>query len=392
MAIKEQDKVFYEELANGDKVINLPVTRANNVEGLGRSANTAYTVGDVVYTDNNMQVALKCTTAGTTSNTELDISGNNVGDTVTDGTCVWNIVGRISDSVPIGTIFAFGANEHPIGYLPCDGTAVSRTVYADLFAVIGTTYGAGDGSTTFNLPNLNNNSFLEGSDVAGTVKSAGLPNVYGDFTFGSLYDGNYNAVPIIAPYSGRNNAFDIARNVGQGYNSFNSQASNGVGHALTFNAQKYNSIYGNSDTVQPKSVTVKFCIKAYGAITNAGSVELEEMAQDYEAIAQRTSVVEQTLPTKANLGALSMPSGQTIAVSALPYTAPCDGWMKIQSGESTSSDGYILLEVVGGLQAITYGRYGKYAYLPLRKGEIVYEHTNDCLITARTFVFAQSEV
>jgi microcystin-dependent protein len=42
----------------------------------------------------------------------------------------------------------------PTGYLLCNGAAVSRTTYADLFAVIGTTYGAGNGSTTFNLPDL----------------------------------------------------------------------------------------------------------------------------------------------------------------------------------------------------------------------------------------------
>lgn len=42
----------------------------------------------------------------------------------------------------------------PTGYLLCDGTAVSRTTYAGLYAVIGTTYGTGDGTTTFNLPNM----------------------------------------------------------------------------------------------------------------------------------------------------------------------------------------------------------------------------------------------
>lgn len=97
MAIKEQDKVFYEELANGDKVINLPITRANNVEGLGRSANTAYGVGDVVCVDNNKKVALKSITAGTTSNIEIDISTKNIGDTVTDGTVVWQVCNRTSD-------------------------------------------------------------------------------------------------------------------------------------------------------------------------------------------------------------------------------------------------------------------------------------------------------
>ena len=48
----------------------------------------------------------------------------------------------------------FGGSTAPTGYLMCDGSAVSRTTYADLFKAIGTTYGTGDGSTTFNVPNL----------------------------------------------------------------------------------------------------------------------------------------------------------------------------------------------------------------------------------------------
>jgi len=56
--------------------------------------------------------------------------------------------------VPPGVILPYGAATAPSGYLLCDGSAVSRTTYADLFSVIGTTYGAGDGSTTFNLPDL----------------------------------------------------------------------------------------------------------------------------------------------------------------------------------------------------------------------------------------------
>jgi microcystin-dependent protein len=56
--------------------------------------------------------------------------------------------------VPPGTVVAFAGTTIPAGWLLCNGQAVSRTTYAALFAVIGTTYGAGDGSTTFNVPNL----------------------------------------------------------------------------------------------------------------------------------------------------------------------------------------------------------------------------------------------
>ena len=56
------------------------------------------------------------------------------------------------NTVPSGVIFPYGVATPPAGYLLCDGAAVSRTTYANLFAAIGVVYGVGDGSTTFNLP------------------------------------------------------------------------------------------------------------------------------------------------------------------------------------------------------------------------------------------------
>lgn len=56
--------------------------------------------------------------------------------------------------VPAGNIELTGRSSAPTGWLLCDGSAVSRTTYADLFAAIGTQFGSGNGSTTFNLPNL----------------------------------------------------------------------------------------------------------------------------------------------------------------------------------------------------------------------------------------------
>jgi microcystin-dependent protein len=51
-----------------------------------------------------------------------------------------------------GIVVGFGSSVIPDGWLLCDGSAISRTVYADLFGILGTTFGVGDGSTTFNLP------------------------------------------------------------------------------------------------------------------------------------------------------------------------------------------------------------------------------------------------
>ena len=63
-------------------------------------------------------------------------------------------VNALSAGLPAGCIVASAARTPPDGYLPCNGAAISRTAYADLFAAIGTAFGAGDGSTTFNVPDL----------------------------------------------------------------------------------------------------------------------------------------------------------------------------------------------------------------------------------------------
>ena len=74
--------------------------------------------------------------------------------------------------VPPGSITAYGAATAPTGWLLCDGTAVSRTTYADLFAVVSTTFGTGDGSTTFNLPDFRGR-FPIGKAASGTGSTLG---------------------------------------------------------------------------------------------------------------------------------------------------------------------------------------------------------------------------
>jgi len=70
----------------------------------------------------------------------------------------------------VGQVCFFGMTTAPSGFLKCNGAAVSRSTYADLFAAIGTTYGAGNGSTTFNLPDLRG-EFLRGWDDGRGVDS-----------------------------------------------------------------------------------------------------------------------------------------------------------------------------------------------------------------------------
>lgn len=86
----------------------------------------------------------------TYDNTESGMTATNVQDAITE----LSTAPKGGTGVPVGSIFWLAAQTAPEGYLICDGSAVSRTEYADLFAAIGTTFGTGDGSTTFALPNL----------------------------------------------------------------------------------------------------------------------------------------------------------------------------------------------------------------------------------------------
>lgn len=157
-----------------------------------------------------------------------------------DGTKDINI-----DSNPVGTIIAVAYTGVPEGYLHCNNAAVSRTTYANLFSKIGTFYGAGDGSTTFNLPNTVGR-FLEGGIAAGTYYEAGLPNITGHFT-----------TAVEWTYGSFVGAF---RRDNQNSNGPEGSAwSNG--QLISFDASRNSAIYGASTTVQPPAMTVIYCIK-----------------------------------------------------------------------------------------------------------------------------------
>jgi len=110
---------------------------------------------------------------GSESIVELGLAGAGGGATTLNGLTDVTITSATTDDVlqyngsswvnsplpaggfsPSGSVIAFAGSSAPSGWLTCDGSAVSRSTYADLFTAISTTYGVGDGSTTFNLPDL----------------------------------------------------------------------------------------------------------------------------------------------------------------------------------------------------------------------------------------------
>ena len=165
--------------------------------------------------------------------------------------------------VPVGTIEYFATATPPAGYLKADGAAVGRDTYAELFAAIGTTFGEGDGETTFNLPDLIDR-FAQGSNTPGQKVEAGLPNVTGGFCA--------KAAAGMAPTG----AFFGIGNIRGG--SSDSAAPNY--EEFGFDASRSNPTYGASDTVQPPALTLLPCIKAFDAATNPGLIDVTELASD----------------------------------------------------------------------------------------------------------------
>lgn len=149
--------------------------------------------------------------------------------------------------IPTGSVIPFAGETAPEGFLLCNGQEVSRVTYARLFSVIGEKWGAGDGVTTFKVPNLVDR-FIEGTESnVGQMVPAGLPNITGNLD-GMLTDrgGNFsgaffnNGKTRIRGWATAD--FDEIRNVG-------------------FDASLSNNIFGKSNTVQPASARMLLIIK-----------------------------------------------------------------------------------------------------------------------------------
>lgn len=115
----------------------------------------------------------------------------------------WQAFGGAGTGTPTGVITAFAGTAAPVGYLLCDGSPVSRLTYASLYAVIGDSFGAGDGINTFNLPDLRGR-FLRGvdagagndSDSARTIGSV-QDDAFQGHTFGSKATVALNSMGVI---------------------------------------------------------------------------------------------------------------------------------------------------------------------------------------------------
>lgn len=174
------------------------------------------------------------------------------------------------DSLPVGTILPYSSKKLPIGYLLCDGREVSRTIYTSLFEAIGTTFGEGNGSTTFNLPNLKGKVPVGLSDVAGSKFNANIGTSLGEeehkLTVGEMPSHTHD--------------LSLATNGGSEATNKDRVALDGFGPSRWWsNLYKMGSSGGNQahNIIQP-SLVVNYIIKVSGTASLTGNVvdSLEE--------------------------------------------------------------------------------------------------------------------
>ena len=162
------------------------------------------------------------------------------------------IAALIPPAMPTGMIFPWPGDTPPEGAIVADGRELNRTTYKGLFNIYGTKYGAGDGSTTFNVPDLDGR-FIElttDAESVGQFVEPGLPNITG--YFGRLTGSRGDDSGI---FSG---AFRIngATNLSHGGDSGATNARNS-----DFDASRCSAVYGTTETVQPASMRYLACIK-----------------------------------------------------------------------------------------------------------------------------------
>ena len=160
----------------------------------------------------------------------------------------------LDSGIAAGTIITYAGNSAPADWFECDGSAVSRTTYADLYAVVGDTYGAGDGSTTFNLPDLRG-EFLRGWDDGRGVDSGRVlgssqsSDNKGHSHTASVSDPGHFHYVQTAPGSGL-----AIRLVNNGSTQWAQTGS------ATTNVSVSNSTEGSSE-FRPRNIALMYCIK-----------------------------------------------------------------------------------------------------------------------------------
>ena len=172
------------------------------------------------------------------------------------------------EGIPTATIVPWSSASVPSGFLECNGTAVSRSTYSALFAIVGTTYGAGDGSTTFNTPDLQDNTPVGksgtkalgstgGSNTTTATGNVGGSTANATLSTAQLASHNHSA-SFGAPPGGYNPA-SVSRGLSTGAGTFNSLANTGSGSGHSHNMSA--TFSGDATSVVQPYLTLIYIIK-----------------------------------------------------------------------------------------------------------------------------------
>ena len=164
----------------------------------------------------------------------------------------------VVSALPHGMIVAHAGKTVPDGFLLCNGAAVSRKTYAKLFEAIGVLWGAGDGSTTFNLPDSDGRVLQGATDVSkvGKYLEAGLPNITGVV-------GYFRFLTTDSPVT--SGAFGRYTAAGDINVAAKSSAYASISNRIAFYASQSSTVYSPDSsihTVQPPAAQVLMIIKA----------------------------------------------------------------------------------------------------------------------------------
>ena len=186
------------------------------------------------------------------------LSMRNDGELRYDGKRLLN-TDDLAGMIPSGTVLYFAGQSAPAGWLKANGAAVSRTAYAALFAAIGTTYGAGDGRSTFNLPDLRG-EFIRGWDdgrgvdtgrVFGSAQGDAIRNITGQFVSDDYNRSLVNEILGVFTMTKRNSSlsYDAASTVTTGGEYLN---------AIKFDASR---VVPTAAENRPRNIALLPCIK-----------------------------------------------------------------------------------------------------------------------------------
>jgi len=169
------------------------------------------------------------------------------------------------EGIPTATIVPWSDSSVPSGFLECDGAAVSRSTYADLFAIVGTTYGSGDGSTTFNVPDLQDNVAVGKSGTKNLASTGGANTVT---STGNVGGSTANATLSTAQLASHSHTFtkggQLNPNGPNVHGTNNAQTSQATANEGSGSAHSHNmsaNFSGDATSVLQPYLTVIYIIK-----------------------------------------------------------------------------------------------------------------------------------